>query len=152
MTDADTQHDDPETIGAKASQAYESARARAADAVDASRGRAQEAARRTVETIDGNPLGVIVGGLAVGALVAAVIPRSQREKDLLAPVGRRVGATAAAAVAAAKDAGRAELDNLGLSRAAAKGQAKSMFDGLIKVATAAGGAAADAGKEAAKAP
>lgn len=155
MTDAsDTRQDARDNghdgVRDRASHAYESARAKASDAVEASRERAQDAARRTVDAIEGNPMGVIVGGLALGALVAAVIPRSQREKDLLAPVGKRVGATAAAALAAAKDAGRAELDGLGLSRDAAKGQAKSLFDGIIRAATTAGNAAAEAGRGAAR--
>ena len=38
---------------------------------------------------------------------------SAREKELLAPVGRRIGATVTAAIAAAKDAGRQELGEVG---------------------------------------
>ena len=155
MTDANDTHgklrDGIDTARDAASQAYEAARDKATSAVDASREKARDAARQTVETIETNPLGVIVGGLALGALVAAVIPRSQREKELLAPVGKRVGATAAAAFAAAKTAGKTELDSLGLSRSAAKDQVKSVFDGLIKAATSAGSAAAQAGKDEVKA-
>lgn len=119
-----------------ASHAYESARTRANDAVHV-----------TTETLEANPLGVIVGGLALGALVAAVLPRGQREKDLLSPVGRKVHAATLAAFTAAKDAGRSELDQLGLTPNAAKGQARSLFDGIVKAATSAGSAAAQAGKE-----
>lgn len=134
-----------------AAHAYKTARDKAAATVDASREKARAAGRRTSSTIDGNPIGLLVGGLAIGALAGAVIPRSRREKELLAPVGRRVGETAAAALAAAKDAGKSELDGLGLSRSAAKGQVKSLFDGLVRAAGSAGSAAAQAGKDKVKA-
>lgn len=144
------QQHDPEGLRDRATHAYESAKAKASDAVEASRERAGEAARRTADAIETNPVSVLVGGLALGAIVAAVVPRSQREKELLAPLGKRVNATAAAALAAAKDAGRAELDNLGLSRDSARTQAKSLLDGVMKAATTAGTAAAEAGREAAR--
>lgn len=135
----------------KASHAYEAALSKANEAVDLSRDKARDAARQTAETIETNPMGVLVGGLALGALIAAVIPRGRREKELLAPVGRRVAASATAAIAAAKAAGKEELDGLGLTRSAAKDQARSLFDGVVKAATTAGAAATQAGKDAAKA-
>lgn len=134
----------------KASHAYESARTKANEAVDLSRDKAREAARQTAETIETNPMGVLVGGLALGAIIAAVIPRGRREKELLAPVGKRVAASATAAIAAAKAAGKEELDALNLTPSAAKGQAKSLFDGVIKAVSSAGTAATQAGKDAAK--
>ena len=108
------------------------------------------ATHQTPGTLNGNPLGILVGGLALGAIVGAIIPRSQREKELLAPIGKRVNATAAAAITAAKEAGRAELGELGLSRSAAKDQVRSVFEGLSKAAATAGSAAAQAGKDAIK--
>ena len=75
------------------------------------------------------------------------MPRGQREKELLAPVGRKVAAAAVAGLAAAKEAGRAELDQLGLSKGAAKDQAESLLQGVVKAATSAGTAAAQASKE-----
>ena len=86
----------------------------------------------------------------VGALVGAVIPRTAKEKELLAPLGKRIGATAAAALAAAKETGRSELDNIGLSKGAAKDQAKTLLSNVAKAAGTAGKAALDAGKEQAK--
>ncbi len=147
MTDPKT----PTEPHGKLRDGIDSVREKATDAADASREKARDAARQTVETIESNPIGVIVGGLALGALVGAVIPRSRRERELLAPVGKRVGATAAAALVAAKEAGKAELAEIGISRSAAKGQVKSLFDGLIKAASTASTAAAQAGKEEVKA-
>ena len=143
-------HHEADGLRDRAAHAYESAKAKASDAVEASRERAEDAARRTADAIETNPVSVLVGGLALGAIVAAVLPRSQREKDLLAPLGKRVNATAVAALAAAKEAGREELGNLGLSRDAARTQAKSLFDGVLKAATNAGTAAAEAGRDAAR--
>lgn len=114
---------------------------------DAAKEKAYEAARQTAETIETNPLGMLVGGLALGALVAAVLPRSQREKELLAPVGRKVNATAVAAIAAAKEVGLQELDSRGLTPGGAKEQARTVFKELAKAAGNAGKAAAQAGRE-----
>lgn len=102
---------------------------------------------RTAGTIETNPVGLLVGALALGAIIAAIIPRGAREKELLAPVGKRVGNAAALALAAAKDAGKAELESLGLTTDAARDQAKSLFQGLAKAAATAGSAAAKAARE-----
>jgi hypothetical protein len=107
----------------------------------------QSTAQATAEAIETNPLGVLVGGLAVGALVGAIIPRSTRERQLLAPVGRRLALAGAAALAAAREAGQAELESLGLTKDAARDQAKNVFQGALKAAGTAGKAAAQAGSE-----
>lgn len=126
------------------------ARESAGTALETAREAAGRAAQQTAATIESNPVGVIVGGLALGALVAAVLPRTTREKELLAPVGRRIGATLTAAIAAAKDAGRQELDEVGLTRSAAQDRVHSLFDGVVKAASSAGTAAVAAGKDAAR--
>ena len=111
---------------------------------DRNRAKAEDAARRTVDAIEGSPLGILVGGLAVGALAGALIPRSAKEQELLAPLGRQLGERARAAVTAAREAGKTELAGVGISRDAARDQARSLFDGVIKAATTAGTAARDA--------
>lgn len=140
-------HDTANDQSGRLRDGIDTARDKASAAYDATRTKASDAAHIAADAIETNPLGIVVGGLALGALVAAVIPRSQREKELLAPVGRRVGAATTAAIAAAKEAGRAELDNLGLNKGAAKDQARSLFQGVVKAAATAGAAAAQAGKE-----
>lgn len=117
---------------------------------DTSHAGVHDAGRKASELIEANPLGVLVGGLAVGALVAALLPRSEREKQMLAPVGKRVSATALAAFAAAKEVGRQELDSRGLTPSAAKDQARSLLQEFAKAAGNAGKAAAEAGREKAK--
>lgn len=131
-------------------EGFEDAKSRAGAVYDNARDKAAETAHRTAEAAEANPLGVVAGGIALGALVAAVLPRSARERELLAPVGKRVTAAATAAIAAAKAAGKEELDSMGLTPGAAKGQVKSLLQGLGQAAKSAGKAAADAGREEAR--
>lgn len=107
-------------------------------------GKAGEAARRAAHELEANPVAVLAGGLALGALVGTLIPRSAREKELLAPVGTRLAETARGAVQAAREAGYAELEQRGLSRSAAKDQARSLLDGVGQALSSAGSAAAKA--------
>lgn len=115
--------------------AHERARATAADT-----------GRRTAEAIEGNPLGILVGGLAVGALAGALIPRSDKEKELLAPVGKRLSEGARVAAQAAREAGKAELENRGLTPDAGRDQVKTLLGGLGKALGAAGAAGAKAAR------
>ncbi|KQN93892.1 hypothetical protein ASE95_03040 [Sphingomonas sp. Leaf231] len=147
MTDLHKDHNGADDQHGRIREGVDQARDAAAHALDSARHRASDAAHATAETIETNPLGVLVGGLVLGAIVAAILPRSQREKELLSGVGRKINAAAVAAVAAAKDAGRSELDGLGLTPNAARDQAKSLFQGVLKAASTAGTAAAQAGKE-----
>lgn len=84
------------------------------------RGRAIEAydnARRTATGgIEEAPLLALAGGLAAGAVLAALIPATRKERELLGPVAGRIKDRAGEAVNAAKEAGQARLDELGLTR------------------------------------
>jgi len=118
----------------------------ASDAVDTSREKARELAHQTAHVAEANPLGIVAGGIALGALVGTLLPRSQKEKELLAPVGKRLAATAVAAVAAARESGKSEFQNLGLTKGGAKDQVKTLLQNVAGAATTAGKAAASAGK------
>ncbi|HEX8527030.1 MAG TPA: hypothetical protein VF689_08650, partial [Allosphingosinicella sp.] len=67
----------------RAGEAYEAARARTSNAFARARDRASRAASRTATEIEANPMAAIAGGLAVGALLAAVLPGTRREEKLL---------------------------------------------------------------------
>ncbi len=112
------------------------------DRIDDAKHAASDAAHRAADAIDSNPLAIVAGGLAIGALAGALIPRSAKEKELLAPVGRSLSERARGAIQAARETGTSELQNAGLSKDAAKDQVKSLFQGLAKAATSAGSAAA----------
>ena len=103
---------------------------------------ASEAARRTAEGLESNPLGLLVGGLAVGVLAGALIPRSAKEKELLAPVGKRLGEGARAAIDTVREQGRSELESRGFTKDAAQEQVKNLLGGVSKAVSAAGTVAA----------
>lgn len=128
----------------RAGDAYGSARERAGDAYGAARDRASQARRATAEGVDDNPFVAILGGIAVGALIGALLPRTQREDEALGPIAERLGDAARAAVFAARDAGKQSLDELGVNREAALGKVDQFVDGAVKAASSAGNAAADA--------
>lgn len=133
----DKPHDDTQS---RLREGYSQARDVATDVID----RAGETARRTAAGLDANPIGILVGGLAVGVLAGALLPRSDREKELLAPMGARIGATAKAATQAAREAGQNELAEAGISKDAARDQVRGLFDGVTKALSSAGAAAVKA--------
>lgn len=141
-----SEHEQREGLAAArdtASRAYDRTVEKATQTLESSRDLAADAARRTVAGIDHNPLGVLVGGLALGMVAGALLPRSDKERQLLAPVGAKLSERARGAIGAAREAGQAELDGLGLNRDSAKEQVKTLFDGVMKALTAAGTAAAN---------
>jgi ElaB/YqjD/DUF883 family membrane-anchored ribosome-binding protein len=99
------------TTGNASTRSKPGVRDTASQAYDRTRERARETAARAAEGIEANPLSVLVGGVALGALAGSVIPFFAREKELLAPVGKRLSETASATVQAAREAGKAEIES-----------------------------------------
>ena len=130
-----------------ASRVYHDARDKASDAYDTSVQATREVAHRAADGIESNPLGVLAGGLVVGALVGSLLPRTAKEKELLAPIGRKLSATVQQAFAAAKEAGKQELDQAGLTPGAARDRGRSLLDGVAKAVSSAGSAAASAARK-----
>ncbi len=91
----------------------------------------------------------MLGGLAIGAIAGALLPRLEKEKERLAPLGERISDAARAAIDAGKTAGREALDEGGLTTDALRGQVSKLVDQAIKAAGAASTAAASAAREAA---
>ena len=114
-----------------------SARERAIDAYESAR----EQARGQV---GGSPLLALGGGLALGALVAALLPRSKAEERLMGKVGSRITTSARYAFDAAKEAGRERLTELNITKDAGASAVQSLIDGLGKAARSSGQAAVDA--------
>lgn len=98
------------------------ARERAIEAYDSAR-------RRAAGGIDEAPLLALAGGVAAGAILAALIPASRKERELLGPVAGRLKERASDAVNAAKDAGQAKLDELGLTRDKGTETLRSVLEG-----------------------
>ena len=142
----------------KTGSAYEGARTYAASTAEATRDRASAAyssARDTASTartraadgIDESPIAAVIGGIAIGVLLGALLPRSQREVETLAPIGDKLATLAKNALAAAKDAGQDTLDELGINKDTAREQVNKLIDGAGKAASSAGSAAAEAIRE-----
>ena len=129
-----TAAEDP-TLKDRASEAYEVARDRLSSATD-----------KAAAGLDANPVIALAGGLALGVIAGALLPRTEREEALLGGVGGRVTDGAKAALAAAREAGEAKLDELGINRDAAREQAQKFFSTLGEVAGSAGEAAAKAAR------
>jgi ElaB/YqjD/DUF883 family membrane-anchored ribosome-binding protein len=126
---------------------YETARDRASEAYEAARAKASEASHATAQTVEEQPLVALIGGLALGALVAAVLPRTQRETEVLGAVGSKITNAAKTAAFAARDAGKERLDELGLTPEKARDTVRQLVSDAASAATSAGTAAASAVRE-----
>ncbi|SRR5260221_4322980 len=118
-------------------QAENSPRQRAVRAYDNARGRA-------TDTLGQAPLIALAGGIAAGALIAALLPRTEAETRLVRPTARRVKSSARAALDAARDTGTQRLDELGISREKGEETIRNLLDGLTDAAKASANAAAEA--------
>jgi len=106
---------------------------------------AYEGAReRATDTLGQAPLLALAGGLAAGALIAALLPRTEAETRLVRPTARRVKDTARAAFDAARDTGSQRLGDLGISREKGEETIRNLLNGLSDAARASADAAAQA--------
>ena len=108
---------------------------------------AYESARdRATDTLGEAPLLALVGGIAAGAIIAALLPRTNAEARAIRPTARRVKSTAKAAFDAAKNTGTRRLDELGLNREKGEETIRSLLEGVVDAAKASGSAALDAAR------
>jgi hypothetical protein len=117
------QQNEPSTPRERAIEAYDSAQ------------------RKVTGGIDEAPLLALAGGLAAGAVLAALIPASRKERELLGPVAGRIKERAGDAVNAARDAGQARLDELGLTRDKGTETLRTILEGAGDAAKASAEAA-----------
>jgi hypothetical protein len=99
---------------------------------------------RTTDTLAEAPLLALAGGIAAGALIAALLPRTGAETRLVRPTARRVKNSARAAIDAARDTGSQRLDELGINRQKGEATIRNLLDGLTDAARASANAAVDA--------
>jgi hypothetical protein len=116
-----------------------SARQRAIEAYEGARDRA-------ADTLGQAPLLALAGGIAAGALIAALLPRTEAEVRAVRPTARRVKNSARAAIDAAKDRGTKRLDELGLTRGKAEETVRSLLEGVADAAKASANAALEAAR------
>jgi len=105
------------------------------------------AVRKPADAIDEAPLIALAGGLAVGALLAALLPRTESEKRVLRPVGDKITGAAKAAAGAAKEAGSSRLEELGLTPEKGREALRSIFEGASEAAKTSAQAALSAARE-----
>src|ERR1700744_3908887 len=114
------------SVSGAVSDAYASGKDKASEVYASARERAQSAGKSATEGFENNPLAVLLGGIAIGAAIGALLPRTEREAKALGAVGEKVRGAAGEAIEAAKGAGREKLDELGLSRDHARETMKSL--------------------------
>jgi ElaB/YqjD/DUF883 family membrane-anchored ribosome-binding protein len=128
------------------SDAYASGRDKAVEVYEGAKDRARAAGKSAADGIEHSPLAAVLGGVALGVVIGALLPRTQREAQVLGSVGEKLQGLAKEAVSAARDAGQEKLDELGLSKDKARDTAKSLIDAVIAAAGSAGTAALDTTK------
>jgi ElaB/YqjD/DUF883 family membrane-anchored ribosome-binding protein len=96
----------------RAADAYQTARQRTASAYEAARGRAAEVTRSATDQIGVYPVGAVIGGLAVGALLGFLLPSTRREEELLGSTGRRITGAAREAAQRGLDAGKEQVEQI----------------------------------------
>ena len=74
----------------RAAAALDAARERTVSAYETARDRSRDAAKQITDQMSVYPVGAVLGGMAVGALIAFLLPRTEREDRLLGPTGRKL--------------------------------------------------------------
>jgi ElaB/YqjD/DUF883 family membrane-anchored ribosome-binding protein len=132
----------------KAAKAYEKGREAAARGVQQSRDIAHNVAIKTNDGIDKNPLAIVLGGIALGAIVGALLPTTEREKKVMGKTGKKLNKKAKEMAKAAKAAGKQQVDSLGLNGDAVREQFRDLVSKAALAVKAAGEAAkAEAAKK-----
>lgn len=122
MTEKQQDNRNDRNVRQRAIEAYDSARDRVS-------GAGRKAGERASGAIEEAPLLALAGGIAAGALLAALLPRTKVEEDALRPVGKKLTDTARAAADAAREAGTSRLQELGLTKEAGVETLRSIIQG-----------------------
>ena len=103
----------------------ETARERTASAYETARERASAVTRQATEQMSVYPVAAVVGGFAVGALLATLLPRTEGEERLLGKAGRRLTDAAREAAQKGIDAGKEQIEEIRAKAAQKVGEAVS---------------------------
>ncbi|MES2120997.1 MAG: hypothetical protein V4513_10540 [Pseudomonadota bacterium] len=87
------------------------------------------------------PLLALAGGIAAGAVLAALLPRTRTETRAVRPYANRAKDSARAAFKAAKDTGGEKLNEVGISRDKGEETLRSLLQGVGEAARASADAA-----------
>lgn len=128
------------------SEKLQSARERSSDYAGRARARASDARRRASDGYDANPLTGALIGVAAGALLGLLLPRTRREDELLGETRDRLADAAKSAARAAADTAKQQLDEKGLNLDAAKAKLAEVGQQAKEVARSAAQTAAEEAK------
>ena len=81
---------------------------------------------KTNDGIDKNPLAIVLGGIAIGAIIGALLPRTERETKVLGNAGKNLNKKVRKIADAAKVAGMGQVDTLGLNGEAMRAQFREL--------------------------
>lgn len=112
--------------------------------------KASSTTREVLSTVEANPLVALLGGLALGAAAGALLPRGDKEKALLAPLGEKLATAASAAIAAGREAGTQAFQDSGFSADGLREQVTKLVGQAGEAASAVGTAAFAAGRDSVK--
>ena len=96
----------------RAAEALETARERTVSAYEAARERTTDVTRQVTSQMSIYPVGAVIGGLAVGALLGVLLPRTRRETEWFGDTGRRITDAARDAAQKGFDAGKDRVEQL----------------------------------------
>lgn len=102
---------------------------------------------RAVGTLNEAPLIALAGGIAAGALIAALLPRTQAETRAVRPTARRLRNGVEAAAKAARETSKERFNELGFSRQEGEETFNRFLQGLKDTAKASADAALDAARK-----
>ncbi|HKR25756.1 MAG TPA: hypothetical protein VJS15_10885 [Allosphingosinicella sp.] len=122
---ASTDQERPAEAGARsrATEAIEAARERTLSAYEAARARAGDVTRQASDQLSIYPVGAVIGGFAIGAILAFVLPRTEREERTLGTAGRKLTGAARDAAQRGLDAGKEQIEQLRAKTAQRVGEA-----------------------------
>ena len=103
----------------------------------------ESAGRRAKDSLGEAPFIALAGGIAAGALIAALLPRTQSEARLVRPTARRIKDSARAAYKAARETGEQQLNDRGLTREKGEETIRSLLKGVTDAAKASAQSALD---------
>lgn len=129
---------------AKASEAIVTGKAKARGAYASAQKGAKTAKEKTAQQVQDNPLAFLVGGVALGALIGSMLPRTEREAKTLGATGKKISKAASDAAKAARNAGQEKLEALGINAEAAKEQVGKLASSVVTAIEEAGSAAGKA--------
>ncbi len=98
---------------------------------------ARKAVTKSEETVARSPLTVVAGGLALGALFAALLPRTKTETQIVGAAGRAVNDAAKKVIETAKEVGQEQAAELGLTPDTFRDQVKDWLGKLFEAAKSA---------------